>query len=1543
MARATKIAKMLTVAPKQDKRIVEYSLAATAPDAFEASTRINTKAFSNDAAQVKGKKVPKVRVDLPTHTSTTAQRDAHRMARSSPSYSVLPPSPAKVERVGGIDFDAWDPEPQDESTAFQEAIPKVFTPTSRAAALKKQNQAVQNFNDGVRLVLESGVLTAVGSGHRLPVSTMNQHVEQEILSRVPYRPDCFSYSPVLRALQQSELQQVQVEYCEAAAKASVLYEIKDPADARDLGVDPHALFDESHLALWTNKEYQVQEWIVLRQTGIDGENVIRTFRVLESTLCSVLPVMLQVQHLWLMGSLPTQWWEAYSTSSAKCSYSKLLLTDVHLPKFQARLPMALEEFSNHIERYCEEIREALVEYWLSTAGTLLNNFEEQYLLNDTSAMNLYEESQPADEEYENDFEGITRDSNGEFNKFIAAQKGSEASKRAIKNRLAFEALDTTSDYSTSQSVNGRKERTSIAGSRRPNPSRRSRAARMHDSAAVLMSRQLREMCEGSLNAVANMFEQGYDQKKKHYSAFIIDLKLRKRDRKDIASDFSDPVEVCLQPDLDTIRTTLATVVRQLVAASRDFPRVEQKSASRSNMSTNQSKKLNDSSVSFTDSIVLSTIQKVHAAVTTFYEGPSNVVSHFSALESLMSGAEAARVEQAIAACTGNPNTVENLEALSVICEELETMIESIKTIAEDVCYFPIFEVRCHDLKELLGRYARSLHSKIMDAVVEENRNHMHNLCSQYQEIANTLVSEVADSSELKTLQDFTNKTSVQLSDLYDQYVSMCYERTKFVLDHRYKMSRDDIQVVFTTYNWPTNIQSYLRRSYENQAIRKRELEELLEEDQRKLENDLNDIFKRVELIAENSSPMEFRKIVERINAIKRDLESKRERAEEIAERESLLEMPFSEHLQRVDVIRENLEPLDRLWHTVKQFIEKTHNWHELPLAEVDAEDAQRVAEDLQRSLNKAYREFDRMGEKRQAAKRIAESMQSEVKDFLHDNIPLMLLICNQGMRDRHWAEIERLTGITIPKGDVVLNTTMMLELGLQHHVKDIEDVCVAANKEYGLQTALAKMENEWKDMVFETKSYRNTGTRILCSIDEIQQLLDDHIVKTQAMRGSRFIKPFIEQITRWEQTLVSMQDILDNWLKVQATWLYLEPIFSSDDIMRQMPTEGKMFRAVDSTWRESMAQTYEEPSCVKVARRPGFLEALIEANKKLEVIQKGLNDYLETKRLAFPRFFFLSNDELLEILAETKDPLRVQPHLKKCFDGISKLQFQSNLDITACFDPRGEKLDFPYEKVSHRKINPADSGGNVERWLIEVEAIMKKSVAYTIDFSLKDFLSSDRIEWLQRWQGQVIICVNQIRWCHEVEKVLLQGVTGMGLKGYYDVLCSELMRTVELVRGDIPSSLRTAIGALVVMDVHNRDTIHDMVQTDVQRKTDFDWLAQLRYYWKDDGYSAQSGMPGSIECRMINAMALYAYEYIGNQDRLVITPLTDRCYRTLMGAIHLNLGGAPEGPAGTGDSIFPMLSSLCCCANIFLAFADVLQVKLKQRRIWPKRLLFSVL
>jgi len=158
-----------------------------------------------------------------------------------------------------------------------------------------------------------------------------------------------------------------------------------------------------------------------------------------------------------------------------------------------------------------------------------------------------------------------------------------------------------------------------------------------------------------------------------------------------------------------------------------------------------------------------------------------------------------------------------------------------------------------------------------------------------------------------------------------------------------------------------------------------------------------------------------------------------------------------------------------------------------------------------------------------------------------------------------------------------------------------------------------------------------------------------------------------------------MQATLDEWLKCQVAWMYLFPIFGSDDIMQQMPTEGRAFKAVDATWRDVMKAALSVSSALQILSSEENYPKLLKANEALDQIQKGLNEYLETKRLAFPRFFFLSNDEMLAILSETKDPLRVQPYLKKVFEAIHRLEFQTDLKVTAMLSEEKERV--PLTKV----------------------------------------------------------------------------------------------------------------------------------------------------------------------------------------------------------------------------------------------------------------------
>ena len=338
-----------------------------------------------------------------------------------------------------------------------------------------------------------------------------------------------------------------------------------------------------------------------------------------------------------------------------------------------------------------------------------------------------------------------------------------------------------------------------------------------------------------------------------------------------------------------------------------------------------------------------------------------------------------------------------------------------------------------------------------------------------------------------------------------------------------------------------------------------------------------------------------------------------------------------------------------------------------------------------------------------------------------------------------------------------------------------------------------------------------------------------------------------------------------------------------------MPVEGRKFKAVDAMWRRTMDKAVKAPDVLTVAGDEELLKSLAEANKHLDAVQKGLSDYLETKRLAFPRFFFLSNEELLEILSETKDPTRVQPFLRKCFEGINKLEFQADLEVTAMFSEEGERVELC------RSFNPKSAGGNVERWLIDCEAIMRDTCREVTAAAHGAYAGAAREAWILQWPGQGVICASQMYWTAETS----DAIEGHKVQAYADRCSAQLGAIVQLVRGKLSKLERKTLSALVVIDVHARDVVQELADKGVESAADFDWLSQLRYYLESDvgGWSGRA-----VAVRMINAMVPYGYEYLGNSSRLVITPLTDRCYRTLMGALHLDLGGAPEGPAGTGKT-----------------------------------------
>nr|KAG5711096.1 hypothetical protein BaRGS_004740 [Batillaria attramentaria] len=701
-------------------------------------------------------------------------------------------------------------------------------------------------------------------------------------------------------------------------------------------------------------------------------------------------------------------------------------------------------------------------------------------------------------------------------------------------------------------------------------------------------------------------------------------------------------------------------------------------------------------------------------------------------------------------------------------------------------------------------------------------------------------------------------------------------------DFQFSLSNDDFTIKWEALAWPYKIDQLVEKTLTVLDEDEERYRKLQEHDHSAFEERLSNLMIQVagmQNYDDIKKGHEYANEMRRVNKAIRECQAM---AITYNARERIFNMPVTNY-DRINKMMKEFEPFRNLWVGTSDWLRWYDGWMHDPLTNINPEDVERNVNEAYKIMHKSVKIFH----EHPAVQAIASEIKGLIEDF-KPYIPLIQGLRNPGMRDRHWTMISQATGIQVkPKAN--LTFSKCLEMGLHDHIEIISSTADVAGKEYAIETALDKMEREWENVYFDVQPYKNTGTYIQKTSDETGQLLDDHIVMTQSMSFSPYKASFEARLTKWENTLRTTQDVIDEWTTCQRSWMYLEPIFSSDDITRQLPVESKRYQTMERIWHKVMKKAYKEPKLdnnlllpqvIELCPDQGLLKNLCECNELLEQVQKGLSEYLETKRNSFPRFYFLSDDELLEILSQTRDPTAVQPHLRKCFENVYRLQFESDLKITKLFSAEGEVVDM------RETLYPT---GNVEDWMSEIERIMRESVRQIIKEALKDYLQKPRTRWVLDWPGQVVIAGCQTYWSAEVA----EAIESQTLKERFDILLEQLDDLRNLVRQKLTSIGRMTLSALIVIEVHARDVVATIVKENVTNSNAFEWIAQLRYYWMEDQNLYQ---------RAVNAQFPYGYEYLGNTLRLVITPLTDRCYLTLTGALHLKFGGAPAGPAGTGKT-----------------------------------------
>ncbi|EQC26205.1 hypothetical protein SDRG_15942 [Saprolegnia diclina VS20] len=564
----------------------------------------------------------------------------------------------------------------------------------------------------------------------------------------------------------------------------------------------------------------------------------------------------------------------------------------------------------------------------------------------------------------------------------------------------------------------------------------------------------------------------------------------------------------------------------------------------------------------------------------------------------------------------------------------------------------------------------------------------------------------------------------------------------------------------------------------------------------------------------------------------------------------------------------------RLWTALGEWEKATVTYNETTFGNIDVDAMSSQVQGYLKLASQAIRALP--------ANEVAVSLQVQVEQFKLV-LPVVVDLRGSFLQDRHWTQIHDILGFTV-KGDASLTLGTLMARQAMSHGEEISVVSVSAQQEAVLETMLQKVIQVWQTLELEVKPYKESkDVFVLGAVDEVLAALDDSIVTINTILGSRFIGAIRDEVETWRRRLVGLQETLDEWLLVQKNWMYIETIFSAPDIQRQLPDASKVFAHVDASWKAIMKRTADSPIAITAGSFPGIKETLTQHNMHLDKIQKSLEDYLETKRMAFPRFYFLSNDELLEILAQSKNPHAVQPHLRKCFENLVKLEFgDGSVDMVAMLSSENERV--PLGKNLKAR-------GNVEDWLKALEVSMKASIYKLMKYGLADYDTRLRKEWVVDHPGQVVATVAQMTWARETEAVLR---TSGSMQNWLATVVGDLNDLIIKIRGKLSSLERKVIVALVTTDVHARDIVECLMLEGVVDVGNFIWQQQLRYYWDPDA--------DDVLIKHSDSIIQYGYEYMGATSRLVITPLTDRCWMTLTGAYGLKLGAAPAGPAGTGKT-----------------------------------------
>jgi hypothetical protein len=626
------------------------------------------------------------------------------------------------------------------------------------------------------------------------------------------------------------------------------------------------------------------------------------------------------------------------------------------------------------------------------------------------------------------------------------------------------------------------------------------------SANVLMSRQLREIVGASVEDLVEFFRH---KSERGQPALVVSVEVN---GPACADGAEGTAAFQLTPGVPDVVRALEKCVDDITDADKNFPSIELLVRPKADP---KQPFLQACRVQPSDDIVDRAKASLRAALHGVRAAAEGCLKAFAPFADLFNGVEegrCAKLVEDMAAGGAGSSTARTLAKFSKEVERYQELASRARQTLPPSVSLPVFAVDArHAIDEIVAR-CEQLADRLLETVVAHNRAQMKAVCEEFDRMQQILLSNPDDSAKLQELQEYWGKCDDIMARLQKTIQAEVYTCTKFVfalgrvtgIENAAHIYSDDTRLLHKVLEWPNKIKDFFEASKRMQDGRRDELLAVLKLRKDTFSEELKDMERKLTKLVnqQDYSTESVHTSLEMVTSLRALFSEATFEAERINAQENELQIDEgpTDYEERLKLMHEQLDPLDQLWTLVSEYSTAMDQWMNHPLNTIDAEAADTTADNLRRGILKLKKVFEKLKIKQPAS--VATTIAGELKTFLQEMVPLMTLICTPGLKDRHWEDINKITGLDIERTPA-LSLFDIADFHLEHYAAQIEETCITAVKEFSLEKALVNMEGEWDEINFTCKPYRETGTYILAEIDEVQQLLDDQIVKIQAMRSSR--------------------------------------------------------------------------------------------------------------------------------------------------------------------------------------------------------------------------------------------------------------------------------------------------------------------------------------------------------------------------------------------------------------------------------------------------------